>query len=429
MSLLPRYRANAATIVAATAAVAVAGLLFASPAQAEDLKSYDSSTKNFWLHPPDDWFMGDETKEQKGTHVANTLPPPTGFTEDEIKATLAQIKLPPGFKIELWATGLAAPRQMAWGDKGTLFVGSWFGTGGAVYAVTDQGGKRTVKTVIKGMRVPTGVAFRDGALYVADVDKIYKYDNAEAALDNMPQPQVVYDDLPPYIPHGWKYLAFDKEGWLYVPIGPPCNECLPPTSTSQIRRVNPANGAAEIVALGVRNSVGGDVDPRTGDYWFSENARDWLGEDTPDDKLNHITKIGEHFGYPYCHQGDIPDPKLAMGHKCSEFTPPVLKLGPHVAPLGMRFYTGDQFPADYKNNIILAEHGSWNRHQFLGARLMRITVDPDGKNAKQSEFASGWIGADGKYRGRPNDVLQAKDGSLLVADDFANAIYRISYAK
>jgi glucose/arabinose dehydrogenase len=429
MSLLPRYRANAATIVAATAAVAVAGLLFANPAQTEDLKSYDSSTKNFWLHPPDDWFMGDETKEQKGTHVANTLPPPTGFTEDEIKATLAQIKLPPGFKIELWATGLAAPRQMAWGDKGTLFVGSWFGTGGAVYAVTDQGGKRTVKTVIKGMRVPTGVAFRDGALYVADVDKIYKYDNAEAALDNMPQPQVVYDDLPPYIPHGWKYLAFDKEGWLYVPIGPPCNECLPPTSTSQIRRVNPANGAAEIVALGVRNSVGGDVDPRTGDYWFSENARDWLGDDVPSDKLNHIKKIGEQFGYPYCHQGDIPDPKLAMGHKCSEFSPPALKLGAHVAPLGMRFYTGDQFPADYKNNIILAEHGSWNRHQFQGGRLMRITTDPDGKNVKEVEFATGWIGADGKYRGRPNDVLQAKDGSLLVADDFANAIYRISYAK
>jgi glucose/arabinose dehydrogenase len=429
MSLLAKYKASAATLVAATAAVAVAGLLFTSGAKTEELKHYDSSTKNFWLHPPDDWFMGDETQEQKGTHVANTLPPPTGFTDDEIKATLAQIKLPPGFKIELWATGLAAPRQMAWGDKGTLFVGSWFGTGGAVYAVTDQGGKRTVKTVIKGMRVPTGVAFRDGALYVADVDKIYKYDNAEAALDNMPQPQVVYDDLPPYIPHGWKYLAFDKAGWLYVPIGPPCNECLPPTSTSQIRRVNPANGAAEIVALGVRNSVGGDVDPRTGDYWFSENARDWLGDDIPSDKLNHITKIGEQFGYPYCHQGDIPDPKLAMGHKCSEFSPPALKLGAHVAPLGMRFYTGDQFPADYKNNIILAEHGSWNRHQFQGARLMRITADPDGKNVKEVEFASGWIGPDGKYRGRPNDVLQAKDGSLLVADDFANAIYRISYAK
>jgi glucose/arabinose dehydrogenase len=429
MDLLAKLRLRPAIIVAAVAAVAVAGLLFASGAKTEELKHYDSSTKNFWLHPPDDWFMGDETKEQKGTHVANTLPPPTGFTDDEIKATLATIKLPPGFKIELWASGLAGPRQMAWGDKGTLFVGSWFGTGGAVYAVTDQGGKRTVKTVIKGMRVPTGVAFRDGALYVADVDKIYKYDNAEASLDKMPEGQVVYDDLPPYIPHGWKYLAFDKEGWLYVPIGPPCNECLPPTSTSQIRRVNPANGAAEIVALGVRNSVGGDVDPRTGDYWFSENARDWLGDDLPSDKLNHITRIGEDFGYPYCHQGDTPDPKLAMGHKCSEFAPPALKLGAHVAPLGMKFYTGDQFPADYKNSIILAEHGSWNRHQFQGGRLMRITTDPDGKNVKQVEFATGWIGADGKYRGRPNDVLQAKDGSLLVADDFANAIYRISYAK
>jgi glucose/arabinose dehydrogenase len=429
MSLLVRLKPRVATIVAGAAAVAVAGLLFASGASTQELKSYDSSKKDFWLHPPDDWFMGDETKEQKGTHVANTLPPPTGFTDDEIKATLATVKLPPGFQIELWASGLPGARQMAWGDKGTLFVGSWFGTGGVVYAVVDQGGKKAIKPVIKGMRVPTGIAFRDGALYVADVDKIYKYENAEAALDSMPQPQVVYDDLPPYIPHGWKYLAFDKDGWLYVAIGPPCNECLPPTSTSQIRRVNPANGLAEIVALGIRNSVGGDVDPRTGEYWFSENARDWLGDDIPNDKLSHITRIGENFGYPYCHQGDIPDPKFAMGHKCSEFSPPVALLGPHVAPLGMKFYTGDQFPADYKNNIILAEHGSWNRHTFLGARLMRITVDPDGKNAKQAELASGWIGADGKYRGRPNDVLQAKDGSLMVSDDFTGAIYRISYAK
>ena len=429
MGLLATYKANAVTLVAATAAVAVAGLLFASGASTEELKHYDSSKKDFWLHPPDDWFMGDETQEQKGTAVANTLPPPTGFTDQEIEATLKQIKLPSGFKIELWASGLPGARQMAWGDKGTLFAGSWFGTGGVVYAVKDQGGKKTVKTVIKGMRVPTGIAFRDGALYVADVDKIYKYENAEAALDSMPQPQVVYDDMPPYIPHGWKYLAFDKNGWLYVAFGPPCNICLPPTSTSQIRRINPANGLAEIVALGVRNSVGGDVDPRTGDYWFTENARDWLGDDVPSDKLNHITRIGQDFGYPYCHQGDIPDPKLAMGHKCSEFSPPALKLGAHVAPLGMKFYTGDQFPADYKNNMIVAEHGSWNCHQFQGGRLMRITADPDGKNVKQVEFATGWIGSDGKYRGRPNDVLQAKDGSLMVADDFTGAIYRISYAK
>jgi glucose/arabinose dehydrogenase len=427
MSLRAKLRPGLTSFVAGTAAVAVAGLLFASGARTEELKHYESNNKDFWLHPPDDWFMGDETQEQKGTAVANTLPPPTGFTDSEVEATLKQIKLPPGFKIELWAR-VPAARQMALGDKGTLFVGSWFGVG-KVFAVTDEGGKRTVKPVIEGMTVPTGVAFRNGALYVADINKLYKYADAEAHLGSMPKGEVVYDDMPPYVPHGWKYLAFDKNGWLYIPFGPPCNECLPPTSTAQIRHVDPEHGLAEIVALGVRNSVGGAVDPRTGDYWFSENARDWLGDDKPSDKLNHITRIGEDFGYPYCHEGDIPDPKFAMGHKCSEFAPPALKLGAHVAPLGMKFYTGDQFPADYKNNIILAEHGSWNRHKFQGARLMRITTDPEGKDVKQVEFASGWIGADGKYRGRPNDVLVAKDGSLMVADDFTGSIYRISYAK
>jgi glucose/arabinose dehydrogenase len=430
MSLVAKLKAGAATMVAATVAAAVAGFLFASGANSDELKHYDSNTKNFWLHPPDDWFMGDETQELKGTNYLNTLPPPTGFTKEEIEAKLKDIKLPPGFKIELYASGVTDARQMAWGDKGTLFVGSLFLGNGAVHAVVDEGGKRTVKTVIgKGLRMPSGIAFRDGALYVADIDKIYKYDNAEANLDNMPQPTIVYDDMPPYIPHGWKYLAFDKNGWLYVAFGPPCNECLPPTSNAQVRHINPANGLAEIVALGVRNSVGGDVDPRTGDYWFTENARDWLGEDIPSDKLNHISRIGEHFGYPYCHQGDIPDPKFAMGHKCSEFAPPVLKLGPHVAALGMKFYTGNQFPADYKNSIIIAEHGSWNRPKYLGGRLVRVTVDPEGKTAKEDVLATGWIGPDNKYLGRPNDVLEAKDGSLMVADDFNGAIYRISYSK
>jgi len=277
--------------------------------------------------------------------------------------------------------------------------------------------------------MPSGIAFHDGALYVADIDKIYKYDNAEANLDNMPAPTIVYDDMPPYVPHGWKYLTFDKNGWIYTAFGPPCNECLPPTSTSQVRHINPENGTAEIAALGIRNSVGGDVDPRSGEYWFTENARDWLGEDIPSDKLNRISKIAEDFGYPYCHQGDIPDPKFAMGHKCSEFAPPVLKLGPHLAPLGMKFYTGNQFPADYKNNIIIAEHGSWNKLKYQGARLMRVTADADGKDAKQVEFATGWLGPNNEYRGRPNDVLVAKDGSLLVADDYNSAIYRISYSK
>ena len=192
--------------------------------------------------------------------------------------------------------------------------------------------------------------------------------------------------------------------------------------------MDPTNGQAEVVALGVRNSVGGDIDPRTGDYWFTENARDWISDDLPSDKLNHITRLGQHFGYPYCHQGDLPDPKFNNGHPCSEFTPPVLNLGAHVAPLGMKFYTGNMFPAEYKNNIFIAEHGSWNRHQYQGARIERVVVDPDGKNAKQEVFASGWLTGAQDYSGRPADILQAPDGSILVSDDWAGAIYRISYS-
>jgi glucose/arabinose dehydrogenase len=308
-----------------------------------------------------------------------------------------------------------------------LFVGS-FGLGN-VYAITDKDGKKEVKTIIKGLKMPTGLAYLNGALYVVDINKIMRYDNPEANLDKMPEPKVVYDDMPSYAAHGWKDIALDNDGWFYIPIGPPFNIGIPPTSTSQIRRVDPKTGNAEIVALGVRNSVGGDVDPRSGKYWFTENARDWLGDDSPSDKLNMISKLGEHFGYPHCHQGDIPDPKFAMGHKCSEFTPPVVKLGDHVAPLGMKFYTGNMFPAEYKNNILIAEHGSWNRHQYQGARIVRVIVGPDGKNPKSEVFASGWIEGKQTYLGRPADIIEAKDGSILIADDWAGAIYRISYDK
>jgi len=392
---------------------------------ADGLKSYQSGTKDFWTNPPPDWFLGDETEAQKG--LAPPSGPPTGMSDSEIAAALKKIKLPKGFKIEPYATGVLAARQMAWGDKGTLFVGS-FGLGN-VYAITDKDGKKEVKTIIKGLSMPTGLAYLNGALYVVDVNKIMRYDNPEANLDKMPEAKVVYDDMPSYAAHGWKYIAVDKDGWFYIPLGPPFNIGIPPTSVSQIRRVDPKTGNAEIVALGVRNSVGGDVDPRSGKYWFTENARDWLGDDSPSDKLNMISRLGEHFGYPYCHQGDIPDPKFAMGHKCSEFTPPVLKLGDHVAPLGMKFYTGNQFPAEYKNNILIAEHGSWNRHQYQGARIMRVIVGPDGKNAKQEGVASGWIEGKQTYLGRPADIVLAKDGSILVADDWAGAIYRISYDK
>ncbi len=406
-------------------ATACATLLVAPAVHAQALKSYDSTKKDFWAKPPPDWFLGDETEAQKG------LAPPAGpalpTSMEDLEKNLKAIKLPKGFKISVYASGVNSARQMAWGDKGTLFVGS-FGAG-TVYAITDNGGKKEVKPILTGMKMPTGVAFRDGALYVVDIDKILKYENAEANLAKMPEPKVVYDDMPPYVPHGWKYLTFDKNGMLYVPFGPPCNVCLPPTSLSQIRRVNPNTGEAELMAIGVRNSVGGDIDPRSGDYWFTENARDWISDDKPSDKLNHIAKIGAHYGYPYCHEGDMLDPKYGKGHSCSEFTPPVLKLGPHVAPLGMKFYTGNQFPADYKNNILIAEHGSWNRHKYQGGRIVRVITDPHGKNVKQEVFATGWINGDQSYTGRPADILLAPDGSILVADDWAGAIYRISYGK
>lgn len=406
-------------------ALAATALALGSMAAHAQLKQYDSTNKKFWENPPPDWFLGDETQAQKG------LAPPAGpalpASMEELQKNLQAVKLPKGFKIEVYAQGVPSARQMAWGDKGTLFVGSF--AAASVYAIVDNGGKKEVKTILKGMKMPTGIAFRDGALYVADIDRILKYENAEANLDKMPEPKVVYDDMPKYIPHGWKYLTFDKDGWLYVPFGPPCNECLPPTSLSQVRRVNPADGTAEIVALGVRNSVGGDIDPRSGQYWFTENARDWISDDLPNDKLNRVARIGSHYGYPYCHQGDIPDPKYAMGHKCSEFVPPVAKLGAHVAPLGMKFYTGSQFPAEYKNNILIAEHGSWNRHKYQGGRIMRVITDPEGKKVKQEEFATGWINGDQSYTGRPADVVLAKDGSMLVSDDWAGAVYRISYGK
>ena len=417
-----RQKAVHACLVGAIAALVACGSL---SVQAQELKKYESNNKNFWLNPPADWFLGDETEAQKGLTPNAGQPLPS--SQADLEKMLANVKLPPGFKIKVYAQGVPQARQMAMGAKGTLFVGTF--DKGLVSAVVDEGGKKVAKPFITGLRMPTGVAFMNNALYVIDIDKLYKYDNPEADLGKAPEGKVVYDDMPPYVPHGWKYLVDDGKGWFYIPFGPPCNICLPPTSVSQYRHVNPADGTAETVAVGIRNSVGGAVDPRTGDLWFSENARDWMSDDLPSDKLNHVTKLGEHFGYPHCHQGDTPDPKFAMGHKCSEFTPPVVKLGPHVAPLGMKFYTGNQFPAEYKNGIFIAEHGSWNRHKKNGYRIVFISVGPDGKNPKETVVAQGGFLDGEKIVGRPADVLVAPDGSLLVADDQTGAVYQISYSK
>lgn len=347
--------------------------------------------------------------------------------EPQVLENLKKINLPPGFSIGLYAAGLPEARQMAWGDKGTLFVGSF--DAGAVYAVTEQGGKRSVRTILKGLRMPTGLAFRDGALYVAAVNRILRYDRAEESLGRMPEPRVVYDDLPSSRHHGWKYLTFDKQGRLVFGVGAPCNICDLPQGTGEMRRLDLGSGKAETIARGVRNTVGADADPRSGRVWFTENARDLMGDDMPADKLNMIAKEGADYGFPFCHQGDTPDPKFAGGRKCSEFTPPVALLGAHVAPLGMKFYTGAQFPADYRNSIFIAEHGSWNRSIFSGGRIVRVVATPDGRFGKEDVFASGFLQGPRTYLGRPVDVLQDKDGALLVSDDYAGAIYRVSYGK
>ena len=409
-----------------TALAAACALLALAPAvQAQNLKSYDSTKKEFWQHPPPDWFLGDETSAQKGLAPPSGPALPTPLAE--VEANLKKVRLPAGFKISVYVSGVNSARQMAWGNKGTLFVGSF--SAGTVYAITGTEGHRQVKSILTGLKMPTGLAYRDGALYVVDIDRILKYDDAENHLDKMPAPKVVYDDMPSYVAHGWKYLTFDTAGRLYVPFGPPCNVCLPPTSLAQVRRINPATGEAELVAIGVRNSVGGDIDPRSGDYWFTENARDWISDDLPSDKLNHVAKMGQHYGYPYCHQGDMLDPKYGVGHKCSEFTPPALNLGAHVAPLGMKFYTGEQFPGDYRNSILVTEHGSWNRHKYQGARIMRVITDPSGSSIREEEFAAFPINGDQGYTARPTDIVMAADGSVLVADDWAGAIYRISYSR
>ena len=340
---------------------------------------------------------------------------------------LDKIRLPPGFQIAVFASNIPNARGMAWGDKGTLFVGSR--GAGNVYALKHKDGKVThVHTVAKGLNMPSGLAFSNGALYVAAVERILRYDNIEAWLASnaagAPRPAVVSDKFPGEMHHGWKYLRFSPDGWLYVPVGAPCNVCEPDERHGLIARIRPDGSGYEVYARGVRNSVGFDFDPVTGELWFTDNGRDSMGDDLPSDELNHAPGAGMHFGFPYCHQGDTPDPGYAR-RACSEFTPPEVKLGPHVASLGMRFYTGTQFPAEYRNNIFIAEHGSWDRSSKIGYRVKRVILE-GGKAVRQEVFADGWLQGQSAW-GRPADIEVMADGSLLVADDYAGAIYRISY--
>ena len=338
---------------------------------------------------------------------------------------LEQIKLPPGFRIEVVAR-VANAREMALGAKGTLFVGSM--QAGKVYAVQLKPGTLgAVTTIASGLERPVGVAFRDGALYVSAVNRILRYDRIEERLTDSPQPVVVTDRFPSDALHGWKFIAFGPDGKLYVPVGAPCNICEPdPDRYAVITRMNPDGSGYEVYARGLRNSVGFDWDPSTRELWFTNNGRDYLGDDAPPDTLNHAPRPGLNFGYPYCHAGAIADPEYGSKRRCAEFAPPAQNLGPHVAPLGMRFYTGAQFPAEYRNQIFVAEHGSWNRSKKIGYRITLVRVE-NNRAIAYEPFATGWMQGESAW-GRPADVLVMPDGALLVSDDYAGAIYRISYA-
>ncbi len=340
---------------------------------------------------------------------------------------LEQIRLPDGFSIALYADKIPNARSMALSPGGTLFVGTR--KAGNIYAVLDHDQDNQADEVItlaQGLNMPNGVAFHQGALYVAEVARILRYDNIEARLKNPPKPVIVSNAFPNDQHHGWKYIAFGPDDWLYVPVGVPCNVCArTDTRYGTIMRMQPDGSHLEIFAQGIRNTVGFDWHPVTRELWFTNNGRDWMGDDMPPDTLHRAPAKGLDFGFPYCHAGDIPDPEFGNIKRCDSFAGPAAKLDAHVAPLGMAFYTGKQFPKAYRNQIFIAEHGSWNRTVPIGYRITMIRIQ-DNQADRYEVFAQGWLQGSQAW-GRPVDVLVMPDGALLISDDRAGAIYRITY--
>lgn len=342
---------------------------------------------------------------------------------------LEQVSLPAGFKIELYASNVPNARSMVLSPTGTLFVGTR--RAGKVYAVLDQNDDfhaDEVITLANGLNMPNGVAFKSGSLYVAEVNRVLRYDNIEQQLHKPPRPVVIRNDFPTDKHHGWKYIAIGPDEMIYVPVGAPCNICEQKDPRyASIMRMQLDGSGLEIFAKGIRNTVGFDWHPLTKELWFTNNGRDWMGDELPPDTLHLASKKNLHFGFPYCHAGDIPDPQYGNRRNCEEFSPPALKLGPHVAPLGMKFYTGSMFPSEYRHQIFMAEHGSWNRSVPIGYRITMALFD-ENRRPRYEIFAEGWLQGD-KAWGRPVDLVVMRDGSLLVSDDKAGVIYRISYSK
>ena len=340
----------------------------------------------------------------------------------EAAASLDDIRLPTGFTIEHYAD-VPKARSLALGDRGTVFVSNRKGR--SIYAIVEEDdGARRVIEILDGLRSPNGIAYFEGDLYVAEPSRVFRYDDVEDHLDDMPDGVLLDIDLPSDPRHGWRYIGFGPDRKLYIAIGAPCNIC-DEFGFATIIRMNPDGSGRETFASGVRNSVGFTWHPGTDELWFTDNGRDMMGDDLPPCELNRAPRQGLHFGYPYCHGADVSDPKYGRGRDCGDYTPPVQQLGPHVAPLGVKFYTGDMFPPEYRGQVFIAEHGSWNRSKKIGYRITLVRLD--GNEAVAYEpFAEGWMQGEA-VSGRPVDLLVMADGSLLVSDDFAGKVYRITY--
>ena len=355
----------------------------------------------------------------------------TQYEEPVSELPIDRLKLPEGFKIEVYADKVDGARSMAMGSNGTLFVSTR--NDKTVYAIQDRDEDYKADRVIvldSTLEVPNGIAFKDGALYVAEVNRLLRYDNIEEELENPSEPAVVYDDYPTEFHHGWKYIAFGPDDKLYVPVGAPCNICDSTVSDQRyatITRMDPDGSNREIYAHGVRNTVGFTWHPETKEMWFTDNGRDMMGDDVPPCELNRITEMGQHFGYPFCHGGTVKDPEFGDQRPCEDFVQPVQAMGAHTAPLGVKFYTGDMFPKKYKNQAFIAEHGSWNRSKKVGYKISLVELE-DNKAISYTTFLEGWLDHESQDQfGRPVDILFLEDGSMLISDDYGDAIYRVTY--
>jgi glucose/arabinose dehydrogenase len=374
--------------------------------------------------PPPGSALSGRPETEGAARLAPIAPPPIPTAADKLPT--AKLKVPPGFKVEVFASGVPNARSIRIGDKGTVFVGSRLID--KVHAIVEKDGNRQVKVIASGLHRPNGLAFHGGALYVAELSKVWRYDGIEDSIDSPPKPTLISDQFPKDEPHGWKFIAIGPDEKLYVPVGAPGNINNPDQQThAHIRRMNLDGSGMEVLVQGVRNTVGFDWHPVSKELYFTDNGRDWVSEDLPEDELNRVTATGKkHFGYPFCHQGNFRDPEYGWGHSCDDYEPPAALLGSHTAALGMRFYTGDMFPAEYKNAIFIARHGAWNRTQKTGGDIVVAKLNPDGTVKSVEPFLTGFV-EDNKYIGRPVDVQVMKDGSMLVSDDFNGAVYRVSH--